>query len=363
MGKDPQAGVMAIVEALDLTPNEVAPWQTEALVSALDNLKRKGSSLTKLVQENRSQASALNNVLGHVESIAKRAADPELARRLSTAEINLLGHANADAHDVSGSLTAMLGPRYGIEAQSAAVDSLARIGFVDPMVEALTDSGPALQSRIQTVLLTRLDWTKSLLDGIEKSNLSVDDLSPSTRENLAEHRDKTVRNRFAKMISKIAETSRTELVQQYASSLEFDDSNTDSTIGVKLFETNCAACHKVGEIGKSVGPDLAGLQSKTTDYILTAILDPNRAIESKYRAYKVSTEDGKFYSGMILEESATSVKFALADGSEVAILRGEIEAMQSSSKSFMPEGFEKTISVDQMKELLAFIDAARNNSK
>ena len=92
---------------------------------------------------------------------------------------------------------------------------------------------------------------------------------------------------------------------------------------------------------------------------MTSILDPNRAIESKYRAYKISIEDGRFFSGMIMEESATSINLALADGSQISILRSEIDDMQISSRSFMPEGFEKSVTVQQMVDLLAFVEKAR----
>ncbi len=359
MGNDPESGIFTILKSLNLDAANTSPWQWPALVSALDILKRKGGRLAKLSDKSGENSSNIRSLKNLIQSLAQRASDPKTRKGLPLMAVHLIGHTPDNAHDVTGSLAAMLGPQYGNDFQAAAVESLGRIGNVDPLVDAFKDSGPALQAKIQTVLLTRTDWTQSLIAGIEQGTLGVDDLNPSTREILSEHRDEAIRKRVSILLEQTQVTARSEILEQYRSALEFADSNPDLVAGKMLFETNCAACHQLGGIGKSVGPDLAGLQSKTAEYILSAVMDPNRAVEAKYRAYKIATTEGKFYSGMILEESATSVKIAMADGSEVVVLRGEIEEMVRSSKSFMPEGFEKTITVDQMKYLLAFIEESR----
>ena len=66
------------------------------------------------------------------------------------------------------------------------------------------------------------------------------------------------------------------------------------------------------------------------------MLDPNRAVEYKYRAYNLLTSDGRVYSGMIVEESATSLTIAKADGTRDTILRAEVEELKGTRKSFMP---------------------------
>ena len=360
MGDSPESGILKILKSLKIGPAKAKPWQLAASVSALDNLKRKGGSLAKLTVQSDADSSVIQSLTALIQSLAQQASDEETRKRLPLIAVHLIGHTPENLHNVTLSLTEMLGPQYATEYQSAAVESLGRIGHVEPLVAGLKDAGPALQARIQTLLLTRSDWTRLLMNGIEQGKLGVDDLSPSTREILSSHRDEMLQNRFAKLFTQTKVTERSEILDRYEPALQFATMTPDLTVGRKLFETNCAACHRFGGMGKSVGPDLAGLQSKTTEYILTAVLDPNRAVEAKYRAYNIITTEGSFYSGMILEESATSVKVALADGTEFAVLRAEIEEMVRSNKSFMPEGFEKTINPDQMKDLLAFIEESRN---
>ncbi|NNE00149.1 MAG: hypothetical protein HKN47_22750, partial [Pirellulaceae bacterium] len=59
--------------------------------------------------------------------------------------------------------------------------------------------------------------------------------------------------------------------------------------GRQLFEQskeiNCRQCHRIGAVGKNVGPDLSSLGiQRTTREILASILDPSDKIEPKYRA-------------------------------------------------------------------------------
>jgi len=59
----------------------------------------------------------------------------------------------------------------------------------------------------------------------------------------------------------------------------------DAGRGQKAFAKTCSVCHKLGGVGNDVGPDLASLNDKSTDYLLVAILDPNRAVEARYVSY------------------------------------------------------------------------------
>ena len=74
-----------------------------------------------------------------------------------------------------------------------------------------------------------------------------------------------------------------------------------------MFARACAACHKVGDVGKGLGPDLAALSDKSAEYLLTNVLDPNRSVEARYVAYTASTTDGRTRVGFLSAETATSI--------------------------------------------------------
>jgi hypothetical protein len=68
---------------------------------------------------------------------------------------------------------------------------------------------------------------------------------------------------------------------------------------------------------------------------------------------------------MIVEETATSLTLALADGKRETLLRVDLEELASGGKSFMPEGLEKDLSVEQLADVIAFVQqsAAESESK
>jgi putative heme-binding domain-containing protein len=88
---------------------------------------------------------------------------------------------------------------------------------------------------------------------------------------------------------------------------------------------------------------------------LTAILDPNRAIDANYFSYTVVTTSGQIVNGMIAAETASAVSLKQPENKTVTVLRDQIEDLKSDRISLMPVGFEKKIDVQQMADLIAFI--------
>jgi putative heme-binding domain-containing protein len=66
-------------------------------------------------------------------------------------------------------------------------------------------------------------------------------------------------------------------------------------------------------------------------------------------------DSGEILSGLLVSETATSVTIKQANGMLRSIARGEIEKLQNSNKSFMPEGLEETISIQEMADLIEFL--------
>jgi putative heme-binding domain-containing protein len=104
-----------------------------------------------------------------------------------------------------------------------------------------------------------------------------------------------------------------------------------------------------------VGPNLAALNEKNSETLLIAILDPNRAFESRYTNFSVATNDGRVLSGMIATETASAVTLRRQDGKEDVLLRSEIDEMTSSGQSLMPEGLEKDLSPRDVADLVALL--------
>jgi putative heme-binding domain-containing protein len=105
----------------------------------------------------------------------------------------------------------------------------------------------------------------------------------------------------------------------------------------------------------SIGPDLSGMAVHPKAELLTHIIDPSRSVEGNFRSYAILTQDGRTLTGLLAAESKTSVELYDTDGKKHVVLREDIEQMQASTKSIMPEGFEKQVAADDTVNLLEFL--------
>src|SRR5262249_34667004 len=130
--------------------------------------------------------------------------------------------------------------------------------------------------------------------------------------------------------------------------------------GQKVFTKTCSVCHKLGGVGNEVGPDLASLNDKSTEYLLAAILDPNRAVEARYVSYIAETKSGLTLTGVLTAETGSSVTLVGADGKAQTILRKDLESLSSTGKSAMPEGLEKDLTPQDLADVMTHVRGANS---
>ena len=69
----------------------------------------------------------------------------------------------------------------------------------------------------------------------------------------------------------------------------------------------------------------------------------------------VILKSGKVLTGLIAAETASSITLRRPDGQADTVLRQDIEEVRSTGTSLMPEGLEKSITVEEMADLLGFL--------
>jgi putative heme-binding domain-containing protein len=125
--------------------------------------------------------------------------------------------------------------------------------------------------------------------------------------------------------------------------------------GKDYFEDACARCHSPRREGGRVGPDLAGINNKTREELLEAILNPSASIEPRYVNYIVTTSDNRTFDGVLASETAGAITLRGGTEDDVTILRSRIRDIRSSSISLMPENLEEGLSRQGIADLIAFL--------
>jgi putative heme-binding domain-containing protein len=97
------------------------------------------------------------------------------------------------------------------------------------------------------------------------------------------------------------------------------------------------------------------MTGKPDEVLLTAVLDPNQAVEARYVGYNVTTRNGRELTGIISAETSTSITLRTQGGAEETLLRSDITDMRSSGLSLMPEGLEQTLKPADFADLFAFL--------
>ncbi len=146
--------------------------------------------------------------------------------------------------------------------------------------------------------------------------------------------------------------ARRKVIERYRPALTMKGNTAQGKV---VFTKNCAACHRVGEVGKAIGPNLVAMRNRGAEAVLVNVLDPNREVNPQFTGYHLTTRDGDHHTGMILAESTTSITLLRGDGTSITVLRAELDVIRRTSLSFMPDGLEKAINVQQMADLLAFL--------
>jgi putative heme-binding domain-containing protein len=104
-----------------------------------------------------------------------------------------------------------------------------------------------------------------------------------------------------------------------------------------------------------VGPNLETIRHHTPQQVLANILDPNREVTPAYLEYSVSLQDGRVANGLIATETPTSLTLKRPNDVQETILREAIAELNSTGVSLMPEGLEKKITPEEMRDLLGWL--------
>jgi putative membrane-bound dehydrogenase-like protein len=344
-----RAAIASILKTLSAPAGQggsFASWQFAALRGLMEASNRSKHPI-ELKRE-----PGLTRLVDAARAVARDEKAPE-DRRLPA--IALLGF-TASSNPADGELLVdLLKPRMPIALQQGAVAALGRTS--DPKLPDRLSRGwktysPQVRGAILDLLLSRQPWTASLLSSLEDACIAPAEVDPSHRSRLLTLRDGGLRKRAETVFAHAGE-SRQKVVDAYRPALS---RKGDPAAGRAVFQRVCAVCHKLGEVGVEVGPNLGMLNDKNPEALLIAILDPNRAFESRYANFTVATEDGRILNGLIASETASAVTLRRQEGKEDVVLRSEIEEMAASGQSLMPEGVEKDVNPKDMSDLIAFLE-------
>jgi putative heme-binding domain-containing protein len=210
-------------------------------------------------------------------------------------------------------------------------------------------------------LVSRPTFARVLLDEIEAGSaaLKASDLSAAHARQIRSLGDSQLNARLRDVWGELRDSSTDRLAAIAALKQQLPASvlqQADLSTGRALFNRTCAACHQLFGEGKKVGPDLTGSQRTNPDYLLGNILDPSAVVGKDYRMSIVAMEDGRVLNGLVVSQDARTLTLQTAT-QQVTINVADIEEVQQSSLSAMPDGLLNSLNETEIRDLIAYLQS------
>lgn len=129
--------------------------------------------------------------------------------------------------------------------------------------------------------------------------------------------------------------------------------------GERIFfnkEMKCAECHKIGEKGVSIGPELTAIgKTRSRPELLESMLEPSRRVEPQFTTYLVKTTDGRTLTGLLVKRDAKQLILRDDKNKDIVLAAADVESAQPSRLSLMPDALVAGLTPQEAADLLEFL--------
>jgi putative heme-binding domain-containing protein len=362
LGQPPEKCLRLLNQITGTVQSTGLTWQAAAVEGLAEGLRSRGlaheglSPIQSLVSMDSDEAR-----LGHtrfedlLEHAIIQARSPATSPSQRLAAIALLGEAGRA--ETTSLLLKLIAPAESTEVQTAAVRACGRLQDPD-LVKALVVSErwraylPQVREAVLSILMSRPRNFPVLLDAVEQGDIPAWSIDPARRRQLTQYNDPAIKNRALALFKDQESGDRHKIYESYKSVLDLPGNSKN---GHEMFKKICAQCHTYGGEGVAVGPDLTGVQNQPAEALLLHILIPSYEIVPGFTSYNVETRDGQMLTGLIVSETATTITLKRSLGATDSVLRSNIATISSSGLSLMPDELEKTMTRQELADLIAFL--------
>lgn len=345
----PLSGVESALAAVSELPESEAAFVVPVMGQLLRGQTTKATTPESVAQQKKFRQSMDRMIVG----LIAKASDPQTPLKERVAAIDACRYGAFDS--VEDGFVDWLDTQQPDAVQRQALTVMGQFNnseVSDIVLDAWPQLTPGLRVVASEILFARPERTLALLDAIDAGEIQPSAIGKSRFQVAEKSKDAKVRSRVTELLKQFGSQKRQAVIDRYQDVLKMAG---DPEKGREAFVKHCASCHKMDGVGHELGPSLAAIQTRGAETILVNVLDPNREVNPQFLNYVVLTQSGQAVTGMITAESATSVTVSRAAAAADTVLRNEIDTMQSTGMSLMPEGLEETIDQDTLANIIAYL--------
>lgn len=130
----------------------------------------------------------------------------------------------------------------------------------------------------------------------------------------------------------------------------------DPERGAKVIEKAlCLKCHRYGERGEALGPDLTNIRQRyQLKELVEAIVFPSQTVADQYTTVRIRTRDGETYSGVTASDGDQLIVLQ-SNAEKVRIDRSAIDEAVPRRKSVMRDGLLEPLTREEIVDLFAYL--------
>jgi putative heme-binding domain-containing protein len=134
----------------------------------------------------------------------------------------------------------------------------------------------------------------------------------------------------------------------------------DASRGKALVESSgCFDCHRIGDRGSRLGPDLSDMGSRRTpDRLQQALLAPDEEVIRENRLVRFVTKDGATITGRLLNQDAISVQLINPKEELKTYLRASLREYTVLDKGLMPS-VQGKLTGQQVADLVSYLSSLK----
>jgi putative membrane-bound dehydrogenase-like protein len=337
-------------------------WQEAAVTGMADGIRSRGLTGTNqaaLMTLTVGDSPAAQHTRARVEELVHRSQQlvKDTAQPLNQRLVAMGLLAQTDFSVAGATFQNSIDPQQPAEIQVAAVRALGQMNNpaaarVLVQKERWSSYTPPVRDAALTAIMAHPALIQALLSAIEAGDVPAWTVNADRRSQLMNNKDAAIKSSATALFKDMQAGDRMKIYEDYKSILAL---KPDPRNGHVIFTKTCTGCHVVSGEGNTVGPDLTGIRNQPNDVLLLHIIVPEYEIMPTYTCYNIETKDGRTLTGLLAAETPSNITLRQALAHEEIIPRANIATMTSSSLSLMPDELEKTMTKQDMADLISFL--------
>ncbi|MDP6503909.1 MAG: c-type cytochrome, partial [Planctomycetota bacterium] len=243
--------------------------------------------------------------------------------------------------------------------KTQAIDLVARMRIHDAgrtLANAFTSADAQLQNELALALCRTSAGSEALLQEIVAGKASARILQDKkVNERFMLKASDESKGRAGALLESLPPADQELAKKILALRASFLQASASESRGRSVFQKNCAACHRIGSEGATVGPQLDGIGRRGVERLLEDILDPNRNVDAAFSTINIATKEGDIFSGLKVSDDAQAIELVDSQAKKHRIPRNEIEEVKPSRLSPMPSGLARVMKQEEIHDLLAYL--------